>query len=174
MEERILVPLDGSEVGEAVLPKVEDLLLRATPKMDAQVTLLKVISKMNFNMLTEDEAAQLPISDEDMAKLTRESEIYLEKVATVLRSKGISVNTMVACGNAAQEIVKAARQIQAHLIAMATHGRSGVIRWAIGSVTDKVMRLEGTIPVLAIKATDKKESSSTLPMESLQSLMKHT
>ena len=60
MEERILVPLDGSDISEAVLPKIEDLVLKTTPRLDAEVTLLKVISKINYNMVTEDEAAQLP------------------------------------------------------------------------------------------------------------------
>jgi nucleotide-binding universal stress UspA family protein len=174
MEERILVPLDGSEVGEAVLPKLETLIFKSTPKLDAEVTLLKVISKMNFNMLTDDEAAQLPISEADKEKMTRESGAYLEKVAGILRGKNIKVKTMVAFGHPAEEIVKAARDTKAHLIAMSTHGRSGIVRWAIGSVTDKVIRLEGKIPVLAVRASDGKETSTTIPMESLQSLMKHS
>jgi hypothetical protein len=58
MEQRILVPLDGTEVGEAVLPKLEDLVLKTVPIMDTQVTLLKVISQMNYNMLTGDEDAR--------------------------------------------------------------------------------------------------------------------
>ncbi len=173
MEERILVPLDGSDISEAVLPKIEDLVLKTTPRLDAEVTLLKVISKIIYNMVTEDEAAQLPYSEEDLIRLTRESQDYLEKVAEGLRSKGIRVKTMVSFGRAAEEIVKAARQIKAHLIAMSTHGRSGLVRWAIGSVTDKVIRLEGTIPVLAIKASGKKDESQVIPMESLQSLVKH-
>jgi nucleotide-binding universal stress UspA family protein len=173
MEERILVPLDGSEVGEAIIPKLEDLVLRTTPKMDVEVTLLKVISKMNFNVLTEDEKAQLPVDEEDLVKLTKESQTYLETIAEGLRSKGITVKTMVTTGNAAKEIVKAGREINAHLIAMSTHGRSGVVRWAIGSVTDKVMRLEGKIPVLAVKASGK-DASAVMPIESLQSLVKHS
>jgi nucleotide-binding universal stress UspA family protein len=173
MQERILVPLDGTEVGEAIIPKLEDLILKATPKMDVEVTLFKVISKMNFNVLTDDERAQLPVDEKDMENLNHESLTYLEKVATGLRSKGITVKTMVSSGNAAKEIVKVARGIDAHLIAMATHGRSGVVRWAIGSVTDKVIRLEGRIPVLAVKA-GKQDESAVLPMGSLQSLVKHT
>jgi nucleotide-binding universal stress UspA family protein len=174
MEQRILVPLDGTEVGEAVLPKLEDLVLRTVPLMDTQVTLLKVISNMNFNMLTEDEDAQLPISEDELKKLTQESQEYLGTIAEGLRSKGIQVNTAVTVGRAAEEIVKTARTINANLIAMSTHGRSGVIRWAIGSVTGKVMRLEGKIPVLAVKASGEKTSAPVLPIESLQSLMKHT
>ena len=64
-------------------------------------------------------------------------------------------------------------ELDAHLIAMSTHGRSGVVRWAIGSVTDKVIRLEGKIPVLAVKA-GKQDESAVMPMESLQSLVKHS
>jgi nucleotide-binding universal stress UspA family protein len=174
MEQRILVPLDGTAVGEAVLPKLEDLVLRTVPIMDAQVTLVKVISKMNFNMLTEDEDAQLPINGEELKELTEQTQDYLSKIAEGLRNKGIQVNTVVAVGRAAEEIVKTARAINANLIAMSTHGRSGFVRWAIGSVTGKVMRLEGQIPVLAVKATPEKAGTSTLPMESLQSLMKHS
>jgi nucleotide-binding universal stress UspA family protein len=174
MENRILVPLDGTKTGEAVLPKLEDLLLRSTPRMDAEVTLLKVITRMNFNMLHEHEAAQLPRSDEEISELTQEAQAYLEEVAEGLKSKGIKVNTMITTGSAAEAIVKAAHDIQAHLIAMATHGRSGVVRWAIGSVTDEVIRLEENIPVFAVKASGEKDESSVLTMESLKSLVKHS
>jgi nucleotide-binding universal stress UspA family protein len=174
MENRILVPLDGTTTGEAVLTKLEDLILRSTPKMDAEVTLLKVLSKMNFNMLHENEAAQLPQSEEELSEVTQEAQVYLDKVAEGLRKKGIKVNVMITSGSAADEIVKAAHTIQAHLIAMATHGRSGVVRWAVGSVTDKVIRLEGNIPVLAVKVNGNKEESSTITMESLKSLVKHS
>jgi nucleotide-binding universal stress UspA family protein len=172
MEERILVPLDGTEIGEAVLPKLEDLILRTTPRLDAEVTLLKVISKMNFNMLHEEEAAQLPIDEQELKKMTQTSQDYLDRIAEGLRAKGIKVKTLISTGNAPKEIVKAAHDIKAHIIAMATHGRSGVVRWAIGSVTDTVIRLEGSIPVLAVKATGEKSGSSVLPIESLQSLKK--
>lgn len=173
MEERILVPLDGSQVGEAVLPKLEDLVLRTTPRLDAEVTLLRVISKMNYNMLHEDEAAQIPMNEKETTELTLEAQNYLNTVAAGLKSKGFNVKTMVKFGNAPKEIVKAAHEIKAHIIAMSTHGRSGVVRWAIGSVTDTVIRLEGSIPVFAVKAGDK-SSSPVMPIESLQSLMKHT
>lgn len=174
MEERILVPLDGSEVGEAVLPKLEDLVLRTSPRMDAEITLLQVISNMNFNMLHKDDAAQLPRDESESKELTDKASAYLEKVAGGLRSKGIKVNTRIAMGRTAEEIVKAANDTDAHLIAMSTHGRNGIVRWAIGSVTDEVIRLEGKIPVLAVRASQKPERSSVLTMESLQSLVKHS
>jgi len=173
MQERILIPLDGTEAGEAILTKVDDLVFKTSPRMDVQITLLKVISRMNFNMLTDDDRAQLPISEEDSAKLTDEANNYLEKVASGLRNKGIDVKTKVAFGHAADEIVKTGREIKAHLIAMSAHSRPGFVRWAIGSVTDKVMRLEGDIPVLAVKPGDKNHPNIVQPLDSLKSMTKH-
>ena len=173
MERKILVPLDGSEVGEAVLPKIEDLVLKTTPKMDAEVTLLKVISKMNFNNLTTDDAAQLPISEGEKTELTQEAQVYLDKVAKRLTGKGIKVKSMVTFGHTAEEIVTAAHATKAHLIAMSTHGRSKISRWAMGSVTDKVIGLERKIPVLAVLASGKEEHNPVITLGSLQSLVKH-
>ena len=80
----------------------------------------------------------------------------------------------VASANAAEEIVKTARETKTHLIAMATHGRSGIGRWAVGSVTDKVIKLESQIPVLAVLASGKEEQNPVITMRSLQSLVKHS
>jgi len=174
MNYRILVPLDGSNVGEAVLTKLEELVFTNVPMPDVEVTFLKVISKINFNFLTEDEAAQIPYSESDLRQLTGEAQGYLEKTADILRAKGIKVKTMVSVGHPAEEIVKAAHEINANLIAMSTHGRNGIVRWAIGSVTDRVIRLEGKIPVLAVRTQTKQKESQVLPLGSLQGLVKHT
>jgi nucleotide-binding universal stress UspA family protein len=61
---------------------------------------------------------------------------------------------MVTVGEAAEEILKAAKETGANLIAMSTHGRSGLGRWALGSVTDKVLHLS-EIPVLTVRAKAK-------------------
>jgi len=174
MEERILVPLDGTEVGEAILPKIEDLVFKTTPRMDTEVTLLRVISKMNYNTLTDADAAQLPYSQDEQAALVQQAQVYLDKVAAGLEAKGIRAKTRVTFGHAPEEIVKAARETKVHLIAMATHSRSGIVRWAIGSVTDKVMRLEGTIPVMAVKATGEKVKGPAISMDSLPNLAKNS
>jgi nucleotide-binding universal stress UspA family protein len=174
MEKRILVPLDGTESGEAVIPKLEELILGSIPKSDSEVTLIQVIPIVNYNVLTHDERAQLTYTESDQKELSQEAHGYLEKTAEKLRNKGFTVKTLVKMGPAAEEIVKAAHETNANLIAMSTHGHSGIIRWAIGSVSDRVIKLEGKIPVLAVHATKKGEESSVLPLGSLQSLMKHT
>lgn len=173
MEQRVLVPLDGTEVGEAVLLKIRELVIGDLPHVETKITLLQVISNINFNVLTKDVAAQLPYDKKEAAELVAKSQAYLDKVAKDLRGSNIEVNTMIKFGDAAEEIVKAAREIKANLIAMSTHGRSGFIRWAIGSVTDKVLRLEGKIPVFAVRAQNQDENP-VIPMDSLHSLMKHS
>lgn len=173
MEKKILVPLDGTAVGEAILPKLESLVLEYVPSDKAEVVLLKVNSIVNFDVLTHDKRAQLPYNEEDQMKLNIESQAYLNKIADPLRAKGFNVKTMVRTGTVAEEIVAAAHEVKANLIAMSTHGRSGIIRWAIGSVADQVVRLEGSIPVLAVH-TSEKEQSTVLPMSSLQSLVKNS
>jgi nucleotide-binding universal stress UspA family protein len=172
MEKRILVPLDGTEVGEAVLSKLDSLVFKDVRHADIEITLLNIIPIVNYNVLTTDERSQLPYTEDDQKELTRSASDYLGKIAGTLKDRGFKVKTMVKTGPAAEEIVKAAHEIDANLIAMSTRGRGGVIRWAIGSVTDKVIRLEGKIPVLAVNTTQKGDKSSVLPMGSLQSLMK--
>jgi len=136
-------------------------------------TLLQVLPIVNFDVLTTDKRAQLPYTKEDLQQMNHDASEYLEKTAASFRRKGYEVNILVRMGPVAEEIVKAAREIDANLIAMSTHGRSGFIRWAIGSVTDKVIRLEGDIPVLAIEASKKKGGNPVLPVSSLDSLVKY-
>ncbi len=69
---------------------------------------------------------------------------------------GITMRTKVIFGNAAEEIVRVAGEEGANLIAMSTHGRSGIGRWVFGSITDKVLRHEESVPVLVVRAKKKK------------------
>jgi nucleotide-binding universal stress UspA family protein len=158
MYERILVPLDGSKTGEGALADVENLALKLSPATEVEVTLLQVISELTYDFLTDNEAAQLPYNETDLKKIEGVVRIYLNKVAERLTSKGIKVNTMVVEGHAAEEIIKAAQKIKADLIAMSTHGRSGLGRWALGSITDKVLH-ESPVPVLTIRANTHKAKS---------------
>jgi len=151
MYERILVPLDGSKVGETALAHVENLAVKLIPETEVEVTLLQVISEMTFDFLTEAEAAQLPYSESDLAKIKQVSQNYLEKIAEELRKKGVKVNVLTRVGHAADEIIKVSQEISADLIAMSSHGRSGLGRWAMGSVTEKVLH-ESKIPVLTVRA----------------------
>jgi nucleotide-binding universal stress UspA family protein len=151
MYEKILVPLDGSKVGEAALPNVENLAVRMAPETKIEVTLLQVISNLTYNVLTPEEQAQVPYSEADLKQIKQGALDYLEKVAAKLRVKGIDVKILVMTGHPAEGIIKAAQQTGANVIAMCTHGYSGVKRWALGSVADKVLH-SSEIPVLLIRA----------------------
>jgi nucleotide-binding universal stress UspA family protein len=76
---------------------------------------------------------------------------HLEQQAALLRDRGLPVVTRVASGHAAEAIIDVAAQQSVDLIVMASHGYSGIKRWALGSVTDKVLHA-ATTPLLLVRA----------------------
>ena len=151
MYERIIVPLDGSELAETVLTNVEDIMVKMATETESEVTLLEVVSGMTYNALTRDRRAQVPLEEHELEEIKAEALAYLEETAAPLRAKGIKVNTLVTVGDVAEEIVKAAHEVKANIIAMSTHGFSGIKKWALGSVTDEVVKTSD-IPTMVIRA----------------------
>ncbi len=151
MFERILVPLDGSKVGEAALAHVEQLVSKMAPEVKTEVILFQVISSLAHYVIAGEASVQVPYTDREIAQIKKKAKDYLDKAGEGLRSKGITVKTKVATGKAAEEIVKAADELKADLVAMSTHGRSGISRLTFGSITDKVLRT-GNVPVLVVRA----------------------
>ena len=86
-----------------------------------------------------------------VGKMQRQAQRYLDRIAKQLQKKGIKVRTEVLLGNPAEEITSFAERDGANLILMASHGRSGISRWAYGSVADKVFRAT-CVPILMIRA----------------------
>jgi nucleotide-binding universal stress UspA family protein len=137
----ILVPLDGSELAESGLASAKDLA-RAT---QARITLAHIVSVSPLwpRML-------LPTEHEVRPGLIGGAE-YLNGVAARLQDDGFDVATRVATGGTpALAIVELAEQLNADVIAMATHGYGGVRRTFLGSVADKVVRTS-PIPVLVTR-----------------------
>jgi len=141
MYKKILVPLDGSELSEAVLDHVvtiakgcqvlEVILIRIREPLDNSVkTTLDPEIAEELDQVYNDEAAE-----------------YLEKLAKTLEKKGIDVNVEVLEGNPAEEIIKFSKENKIELIVMSTHGRSGFSRIVFGSVADKVLR-QTEVPIL--------------------------
>ena len=151
MYERILVPLDGSKVGEAALPYVEELVSKLSPEVKVEVTLLQVVSSLAHYVVAGEASARIPYTEKEVEQIKKKAINYLKKAGEGLRSKGTMVKIKVGTGSAAEEIIKTADEIHADLIAMSTHGRSGLSRWAFGSVTDRVLRA-GNKPVLMVRA----------------------
>ncbi|MBA7712499.1 hypothetical protein ES703_121476 [subsurface metagenome] len=158
MYERILVPLDGSKVGEAALVHVEKLVSKMAPKVKTEVILFQVISSLTHYVIAGEASVQVPYSEKEVAQIKKKAKEYLDRAGESLRSKGVTVKTKVATGKTVGEIVKAADEIKVDLIAMSTHGRSGLSRLTFGSITDKVLRT-GNVPVLVVRAP--KETANT-------------
>ena len=156
MYEKILVPLDGSKVGEAALPHVEDIVSKMLPQVEVEIILLQVLAPVAPTFAGGEEVPKVVNTEEIMEKNRMAAMDYLNKVAESLRSKGATVTPKVAIGNAAEQIVEISEEINANLIAMSTHGRSGLSRWAFGSITDKVLRMEGKIPIAIVRAPKSK------------------
>ncbi|MBA7690869.1 hypothetical protein ES703_99401 [subsurface metagenome] len=158
MGEKILIPLDGSKIGEAALPYVEELVSKLSPRVKVEVTLLQVVSLLTHYVVAGEAVAPITYTEKEMEQIQQEARDYLNTVGEGVRSKRVSVKIRVGIGNAAEEIIKAADEINVDLIAMSTHGRHGISRWAFGSVTDKVLR-GGHKPVLLVRAP--KETAKT-------------
>lgn len=142
---KILIPLDGSDLSEQVLPKVAEIAKRFP---DAVLVLLQVIEPLETSVMKI-----LAVSTVgEIQNLTYEQvNEYLRQVAIKYLP---NAHTQIAIGEgkAAEIILQTAKDIQADLVAMASHGRAGIVRFALGSVTDRVIsHIE--IPVLVVRAS---------------------
>ncbi len=154
MSEKILVPLDGSKLGEAALRYIEETLSRLAPGAKAEVILFHVVTALRHDVHISGGGAGMitvPYSESELEQMKVDAMKYLEEVGENLRNKGATVTLKVSVGQLpAEEIIKAEEEYHADLVAMSTHGRAGISRWAFGSVTDKVLR-GGKVPVLMVR-----------------------
>jgi nucleotide-binding universal stress UspA family protein len=152
----ILVPLDGSPLAEQVLPYVQTL----APILDARVLLLRVVTDLDDESVVAESVATTygafdPLVTRERLQRSRdtlrqnaEGDLYSQ--AMLLRGSGLDVDYEVGFGAAAELILETATKHHVTLIAMATHGRSGLQRWTLGSVADKVTHAANT-PILMIR-----------------------
>lgn len=141
---KILAPLDGSDIGEAALPYAETIATNSR----ASVSLLQVISPpgtVEANLLGGPDWRKFVKAMHDAG------ENYLKSVAEGLSGRGVKVTYEVATGDPADKIVEYAEDKGINLIAMSTHGRTGVARWVLGSVADKVLH-GARIPILLVRS----------------------
>ncbi len=153
MFERILVPLDGSKVGEAALPVIGQLIDKLAAGSKVEITLIGVITLLRHWVVVGEASAPVSYTEEELKLIKERVSGYLARTAESLQKRNVNFKTIVASGNAADEILKAADEINADLIAMSTHGRSGLRRLAFGSITDKVLH-GSRIPVLMVRAPE--------------------
>jgi nucleotide-binding universal stress UspA family protein len=125
----VLLPLDGSDLSLEALPGVIEL----ADLFEARVMLLRVVEEK-------------PGSTEDRA----EAEKQLQAVARVIEKKGVETVSLIERGDPVEQILKVVRLHGIDLLAMTTHGRSGISRAVAGSVTEQALR-QATVPVLVTR-----------------------
>jgi nucleotide-binding universal stress UspA family protein len=133
MYSSILVPLDGSKRAEAILPHVEELAQRYS----ATVIFLRVVEPVPI--VAGREGAYTALHQQELAGRTKQVQSYLATRQGEFREKGIETRTRVAYGPIVEAIIDAAEGEDADLIAIASHGRSGLSRVFYGSVAAGVL-----------------------------------
>jgi len=145
MYRKILAPLDGSEFAECSLEHVKAI---ATGCQVPEVILLRVTEPIHSSDLAA--YAEAGIDTAVLMKDVKDAaEQYMSKITAEVKKGGLNVTSAVASGWAADEILSFANKNGVDLIIMSTHGRSGISRWFLGSVADKVVR-HSTVPVLTV------------------------
>ncbi|MBL0347513.1 universal stress protein [Candidatus Villigracilis affinis] len=141
MYKKILVPLDGSPLAEAVLPHAQAL----AKSEGAEIVLLSVPVTPNLDYLSRTPGLATQIIED----AERETEAYLKTEVEKLTGEGTKVTSVMREGPIPEMILMVADEVHADVIAMSTHGRSGIQRWLMGSVADRVVH-HAHIPVMLI------------------------
>jgi nucleotide-binding universal stress UspA family protein len=151
--DNILAAVDGSKPGEAVLPYIENL----ASKLKASIILLNVVEPpYHFTAYAGKDCysgtgiARVPYTGEEINLLKVMAEEYVKSVSDKLDAKGINASYEVMVGSAGEEIIKAEEEMHPGMVAMSTHGHSGLGRWEHGSVADKVLHA-GNAPLLLVR-----------------------
>lgn len=165
MYTRVLVPLDGSTTALQVIPYAT-LFAKST---GASIALLQVINGYPKELVTQvshefiEGRPSYPPSLQTWASVQEEMrknvQQHLEEAAEPIRAEGVTVETLVAENDPADAIVIEAERDKGTLIAISTHGRTGVGRWVLGSVTDAVIR-QAENPTLVVRAREDEVTSA--------------
>ena len=132
MYEKILVPLDGSKRAEMIRPHVRELASR----FQATVILLIVVEHIYADGIGQ---TYMSISEKAFNETLKDNELYLDRIASKFRDKGIACKTLVAHGPVVEKIIEAANTEDVDLIAMTSHGWGGLARIFYGSVAAGIL-----------------------------------
>jgi nucleotide-binding universal stress UspA family protein len=146
MYSTILVPLDGSKRAEAILSHVEEM----AKKLGARIILLTCVEQ-KLLYPGDLEISAMVQKEEDMVQQIETAKSYLQKVQTKLEQQGVKVSTTVMQGPPVQAILAVAAQEKVDLIAIASHGRSGLGQVFYGSVAAGILQ-RADRPLLVIRA----------------------
>ena len=142
---KALAPLDGSELAESALPYAAALSRR----MDMSVTLVQVLPPDDFYT---DGYTVIEVEPGAGDQMRADARRYLEGIASRMRDEGLAVAVETVQGKPSSEIAEMARATDHNMIALATHGRSGMSRLLLGSVAEAVVRKSGD-PALVVRSS---------------------
>ena len=153
--ERLIVPVDGSEAAEGVLPHVAYLASTMSIPVDlVQITISEAEYYQAMSMGLRVLPPQLPSFESFSGRIEEDARSYIDSVRNRLKQLGVGeVDARIMQGSPADCIVEMATSTANSLVAMTTHGRSGVGRMILGNVAERVVRQSGG-PVLLIRAPD--------------------
>ncbi len=151
MYNKILVPVDGSKAAELVLPHVEAVV---KAHKSESVTFVRVLELIPSHVGADGNVSEVDLSIAQATHLA-EAEQYLKNLIKQINWGNVQIKLVVLPPNhVAPSIAKLAKDNGTDLIIIATHGRSGVFRWFLGSVAENILRLT-PVPVLMIRVTGK-------------------
>ena len=150
MFQRIVVPLDGTDLSSRALPYAVEL----AQKFSSELILISVVSPSTVVASGVEGPSSVQILVESAQakdkQAVAEATDRLNAVARDCSAKGIKNSVIVATGAPAEEILKTCQARKADLVVMTTHGRTGIKRAVLGSVTDAIAR-SSVVPVLVIR-----------------------
>ena len=151
MFDKVLVPLDGSELAECVMPHVEAI---TNGCKITEVVFVRVVSPIHLPASVP-ARGEFGFSEKERRELENQhkqnAEAYLKQIVANTRLEGAMLGYEVVVGKVADTLAQWAQNHGVDLIVIASHGRSGVSRWVMGSVADRVLR-SACVPVLMIRA----------------------
>lgn len=142
---RILLPLDGSKAGEAAVDYVKELKTR----LEAEVILFGVVPAEQ-RVRTVGGLDYIRYPERQMDAVRVEAKEYLDKIYQRLKKGKGEVKIDIKAGDVAREITRAAGRKRAKLLAIASHGHTGMTKWVFGSIAQKVVQAS-KVPVLLVK-----------------------
>jgi nucleotide-binding universal stress UspA family protein len=146
MYNKILVPLDGSEFSECSLQHVKAIAMGCQVP---EVVLLRVVEPLSSKELSALAEIRRPPIEEIEAEKKSEATDYISRTVQQFNTEGVLAKGEVITGRAGETILDYTEKNKVDLIIMSTHGKSGITRWAFGSVADRVVR-HSTVPVLTV------------------------
>jgi nucleotide-binding universal stress UspA family protein len=141
MFKKILVPLDGSQTAESVLPVV----IEEAKSHHSTVVLLRAIAPLRQSLMSSPGSIQQALEEVSLI-----AQHYLEGIAEQLHAEGIKTEMIVTHGHPAQMAIETAEEKECDLIVIGTHGETGAYQWRFGSVANKIVKTKTSMPVLVV------------------------